>query len=190
MATLALHDSHFLALLSTGLTAMTVEALVGQAGSFNPFIHDVARPHPGQIQVARNIRNALEGSKLAVHHEEEVGVKEDEGVLRQDRYPLRTSPQWLSPVVSDLISSHATLFIELNSTTDNPLIDLEAGLIHHTGNFQASSVTNTMEKTRIGLQQIGKLNYSQMTELANGTMNRGLPSCLAGVSLLSFLNSI
>lgn len=66
------------------------------------FIHDVTRPHPGQIQAARNIRTILEGSKFAVHHEEEVGVKEDEGVLRQDRYPLRTAAQVRSLFSSSL----------------------------------------------------------------------------------------
>jgi hypothetical protein len=49
-----------------------------------------------------------------------------------------------------------------------------------TGNFQAMAVTNTMEKTRLGLAQIGKLSFSQLTELVNVSMNRGLPSCLAG----------
>jgi len=60
------------------------------------------------------------------------------------------------------------------------------------------AVTNTMEKTRLGIQQMGKLNFAQLTELVKyvrrryqavpiadsvGTyscsMNRGLPSCLA-----------
>lgn len=27
------------------------------------------------------------------------------------------------------------------------------------------AVTNAMEKTRLGIQQIGKLNYAQMTEM-------------------------
>lgn len=27
------------------------------------------------------------------------------------------------------------------------------------------AVTNTMEKTRLGIQQMGKLNYAQLTEL-------------------------
>lgn len=107
----------------------------------------------------------LEGSKFAVHHEEEVGVKEDEGILRQDRYPLRTAAQWIGPLVSDLVSSHAAIQIELNSTTDNPLIDVAGNTIHHGGNFQAMAVTNAMEKTRLGIQQMGKLNFAQMTEL-------------------------
>ncbi|SCZ90831.1 BZ3500_MvSof-1268-A1-R1_Chr1-3g02294 [Microbotryum saponariae] len=179
MATMALNDSHFLALLSQALTAMTVEAMVGHAGSFDPFIHDVCRPHPGQVQVARNIRTMLSGSKLAVHHEEEVRADEDEGILRQDRYPLRCSAQFVGPAVEDIIVAHRSLAIELNSTTDNPLLDVENGMIHHGGNFQAMSVTAAMEKTRLALQWFGKGSYTQMTELVNCSMNRGLPSCLA-----------
>ncbi|GAA5897404.1 hypothetical protein JCM6882_001878 [Rhodosporidiobolus microsporus] len=179
-ATLALHDAQRLALLSQVTTALTVEAMVGQQGSFHPFLHDVTRPHPGQIEAAKNIRALLAGSTFAVEKEEEVQVKDDEGVLRQDRYPLRTSPQWLGPIISDLVNAHSILTTEVNSTTDNPIVDVKDGLFHHGGNFQAMAVTNAMEKTRLGLAQIGKLNFAQLTELINCSMNRGLPSCLAG----------
>lgn len=165
MATHALYDCHFLALLSQALTAMTVEAMVGHVGSFDKFIHDVTRPHPGQIEAARNIRTMLQGSSFAIDKEEELKVHEDDGVLRQDRYPLRTSAQWVGPMVQDLIAAHETLRIELNSTTDNPLIDVQGNTTHHGGNFQAMAVTNAAEKTRVGLQQLGKLQYSQLTEL-------------------------
>ncbi|KAM0746878.1 phenylalanine ammonia-lyase [Meredithblackwellia eburnea MCA 4105] len=179
MATMALHDTHFLALWSQALTALSVEAMVGHVGSFHPFIHDVTRPHPGQIEVARNIRTVLQGSSFAVQFDKEVGLKEDEGVLRQDRYPLRTSAQWIGPLLSDLVGSSEILRIEVNSTTDNPLVDVQGGIVHSGGNFQAMAVTNAMEKTRLGIAQMGKLSFAQMTELVNCTMNRGLPSCLA-----------
>jgi phenylalanine ammonia-lyase len=41
------------------------------------------------------------------------------------------------------------------------------------------AVTNAMEKTRLALHHIGKLLFSQCTELLNPTMNRGLPPSLA-----------
>ena len=63
--------------------------------------------------------------------------------------------------------------------TDNPLIDGETGEVHHGGNFQAMSVTNAMEKTRLALHHIGKLLFAQCTELINPSMNRGLPPNLA-----------
>ena len=63
--------------------------------------------------------------------------------------------------------------------TDNPLVDSETGIIHHGGNFQAMSVTNTMEKTRLSLHHLGKILFGQCAELINPAMNRGLPPSLA-----------
>lgn len=65
------------------------------------------------------------------------------------------------------------------SATDNPLVDGETGEVHHGGNFQAMAVTNAMEKTRLSLAHIGKLLFSQSTELVNPAMNNGLPPSLA-----------
>lgn len=179
VASLALSDAVHLALLAQVCTAMGTEALSGTRASFDPFIHDVARPHPGQIESARLIWDLLDGSFFATTQEKEVTISEDEGTLRQDRYPLRTAPQFMGPQLEDLLQSLKTLTIECNSTTDNPLIDGETGIIHNGGNFQAMAVTNAMEKTRLGLHHFGKLLFSQCTELVNPAMNRGLPPSLA-----------
>ncbi|KAJ7783266.1 L-Aspartase-like protein [Mycena metata] len=179
VASLALNDAVHLTLLAQVCTAMGTEALVGSRGSFAPFIHSVARPHPGQVECAQNIWNLLEGSKLAETHEEEVSLEEDKQTLRQDRYPLRTSPQFLGPQIEDILSALTAVTQECNSTTDNPLVDGETGEIHHGGNFQAMSISNAMEKTRLALHHIGKLLFAQTTELLNPAMNRGLPPSLA-----------
>ncbi|KDR75707.1 hypothetical protein GALMADRAFT_211171 [Galerina marginata CBS 339.88] len=179
VGSLALNEAVHLTLLSEVLTAMGTEALAGTRASFDPFINCVARPHPGQIETAKNIWNLLEGSTFAVTHEKEVTIEEDEGTLRQDRYPLRTAPQFIGPQVEDLLQSVKTLTIECNSTTDNPLIDGETGVVHNGGNFQAMAVTNAMEKTRLSLHHLGKLMFSQLAELINPAMNRGLPPSLA-----------
>lgn len=49
VASLALNDAVHLALLTQVCTAMGTEALAGSRGSFDPFIHEIARPHPGQV---------------------------------------------------------------------------------------------------------------------------------------------
>ncbi|KAJ7195617.1 L-Aspartase-like protein [Mycena pura] len=181
VASLALYDAVHLTLLAQVCTAMGTEALLGSRGSFAPFIHAVARPHPGQVECAQNIWNLLEGSKLVQTHEEELGLEEDKNLLRQDRYPLRTSPQFLGPQIEDILSALLTVTQECNSSksTDNPLIDGDTGEVHHGGNFQAMSVSNAMEKTRLALHHIGKLLFAQTTELLNPAMNRGLPPSLA-----------
>ncbi|KAH9941936.1 phenylalanine ammonia-lyase [Amylocystis lapponica] len=179
VAALALNDAVHLALLAQVCTAMGVEALLGAQGSFVPFIHDVARPHPGQVEAARNILKLLSGTQLAVTEEEEKHIEEDDGELRQDRYPLRTAAQFLGPQIEDILSALTSVTLECNSTTDNPLIDAETETVHHGGNFQAMAVTNAMEKTRLALHHIGKLLFAQCTELMNPAMNRGLPPNLA-----------
>ena len=85
--------------------------------SFDPFIHDVARPHPGQIEVARNVHDLLNGTHLGVTVEEEKHISDDQGELRQDRYPLRTAAQFLGPQVEDILSALETIKLECNSST-------------------------------------------------------------------------
>jgi phenylalanine ammonia-lyase len=101
--------------------------VIGQVGSFETFLHDTARPHPGQVKVGENVRDLLNGSKLAIHEEGEVAIQDDVGILRQDRYALRTSPQWIGPQLETLQLARSQIEVELNSTTDNPLIDVEGG---------------------------------------------------------------
>jgi phenylalanine ammonia-lyase len=172
---LALHQADNLALLAQVLTSTGVEALLGRVESFDPFIAGV-RPHKGQTEVAQNICSFLKGSLLANGEDSEfVG----DGNLRQDRYALRTASQWLGPQLEDLMLARDQLQVELNSTTDNPMIDAAAQKIHHAGNFQAVSVTSAMEKTRLALQMIGKLMFAQSTELLDCHLNHGLPANLA-----------
>ncbi|KAL0581349.1 Protein pal1 [Marasmius crinis-equi] len=179
VASLALNDAVQLTILSQVCTAMGVEALLGNRGSFDPFIHNVARPHPGQVECAKTIWDLLEGSQLATLEEKEVTIAEDDGHLRQDRYSLRTSPQFIGPQIEDLLASLATVTLECNSTTDNPLVDSETGRIHNGGNFQAMAVTNAMEKTRLSLHHLGKILFAQCAELMDPNMNRGLPPSMA-----------
>ncbi|KAF7296113.1 Phenylalanine ammonia-lyase [Mycena kentingensis (nom. inval.)] len=179
VASLALNDALHLTVLAQVCTAMCTEALLGSRGSFASFIHAVARPHPGQVECAQNISSLLEGSSFAESHEEEQGLEEDKHSLRQDRYPLRTAPQFLGPQIEDILAAFTAVTQECNSTTDNPLVDPDTGDVHHGGNFQCMSVSNAMEKTRLALHHIGKLLYAQTTELLNPAMNRGLPPSLA-----------
>jgi phenylalanine ammonia-lyase len=134
LATLALNDAAHVALLAQVCTAMGTEALLGtqgqilystlflviltpSVGSFDPFIHDVARPHRGQIEVAKNIFDLLQGSSFAVLGEEkELSIKEDVGKLRQDRYALRTAPQFLGPQLETILSALAAVTQECNSS--------------------------------------------------------------------------
>lgn len=166
-ACIAIHQATQLALQIQLLTATGTEALLGRAENYHPFI-SAARPHAGQAEAARNILSFLSGSSLAPTTKPAKTTG-----LAQDRYALRTAPQWLGPYLEDLALAHSQVTTELNSTTDNPLIDPSTQEIHHGGNFQATSLTSALEKTLLALQAMGKLVYAQCSELLNYNLSRG-----------------
>ena len=168
---LALHDAHGLIILSQLFTAMGVEALCGSVESFDPFFAQ-SRPHLGQAEAARNIRSFLFGSQL-LSKEKADSMHGD--CLPQDRYSFRTAAQWLGPQIEDMILADQQISVEINSTTDNPVIDTSNEKILHGGNFQAMSITSAVEKIRRSLQVIGRMLFSQCTELMNPVTNNGLP---------------
>lgn len=172
VASLVIHETNQIAVVTQILTAMGVEALLGQEESFHPFISQ-ARPHLGQLEVAENILRYLQGSRLA----KGVHGKKDRSRpgLYQDRYGFRTAPQWIGPQLEDLLLANRQILVELNSTTDNPLIDVAQGEVYSGGNFQAASITSAMEKTQGTLQMLGRLLYSQSSEIINPSLNNGLP---------------
>jgi len=69
-----------------------------------------------QVEAARTIWDLLKGSKLAGGHEKDVCIDQDQGELRQDRYTLRTAPQFLGPQIEDIISALNAVTIECNSS--------------------------------------------------------------------------
>lgn len=168
---LALHDAHGLIILSQLLTAMGVEAVCGSVESFDPFFAQ-CRPHPGQAEAASNIRSFLLGSPLVSNNKSD-GVRSD--CLPQDRYSFRTAAQWLGPQIENMMLADEQIQVEINSTTDNPIIDIANEKILHGGNFQAMSITSAVEKIRVSLQVVGRMLFSQCTELINPVTNNGLP---------------
>ena len=179
---LALHDAHYLAVLSQVTTAMSVEALRGNVESFDPFFAAV-RPHQGQFEASRNILGFLSGSRLA-----RTDDYDDDGSLRQDRYSIRTAPQWIGPELENLTLAHKQVVTECNSTTDNPIVDTVGQRVLHGGNFQAMAISSAMEKTRASLQILGRMLFVQCTELINPTSNNGLsPNLVANEPSQSFI---
>ncbi|KAK8039840.1 phenylalanine ammonia-lyase [Apiospora rasikravindrae] len=177
VASLAVYDANNLCVIGQLLTAMTAEGLAANVEWAHPFIADV-RPHSGQIEAAHNIRSFLKGSQLTTG----LGARAKDRFLvgiAQERYALRSAPQWLAPVLEDLQLAQRQVETELNSTSDNPVVNVAQADVHCGANFQAASVTAAAEKTRFCLQMLGKLLFSQTTELINNTLNNGLPPNLA-----------
>lgn len=176
VASLALHETEQLAVLCQLSTSLASEALAANAEWAHPFIAEV-RPHRGQIEVAQNIRSFLLGSRL-IYGLESAKDRFKPGLV-QERYATRSSPQWVGPQLEDLALAADQLRTELNSTSDNPVINASTKDVHCGANFQATAVTSSTEKTRLCIQMLGKMIFSQTSELINYHANNGLPSNLS-----------
>lgn len=176
-----IYDANLLLLLAQVCTGLSIEALHGRTESFHPVIHECL-PHIGQKEIARNMLDVLDGSKLAITVLD-MNLPDKYGVLKQDRYSLRSSPQWLGPVAETLNEACRRVTIELNSANDNPIIDHRTGIIAHGANFQGETMSVAMDQTRQAVGICGKLLFAQFGEVVNSKLNFGLPPNLSGCNI-------
>ncbi|KAK2165277.1 hypothetical protein NP493_1373g00024 [Ridgeia piscesae] len=173
-----LFDANAAILLTQVATALAVESLEGRVESFHPTI-GLCVPHAGLQEVSTNLRSLLDGSRLAVQGMK-LNQKDEASRLKQDRYCLRSAPQWLAPIVETVQESTRRIETEVNSANDNPLIDHVNDAVIHCANFQGVSSTVAMDQVRQSLQLCGKLIFSQMEEIVNVNLSHGLPPNIAG----------
>lgn len=177
------HDAGALVLLEVVLSAVFCEAMLGDREFVDPLIHQLRR-QPGQVEAAAIMKHFLDRSTFMdragrvanTNHATTDNGNED----RQDRYALRTAPQWLGPQMEVVGAAMRTIERELNAVTDNPLIDVARGVALHGGNFQGTPIGVAMDNLRLALAAVGKLVFAQFSELVCGRYSHGLPDNLAG----------
>ena len=119
LGALLLADADRLVRTASVAAAMSVEALLGTDVAFAA-AYQLARPHPGQVAVAAELRWLLRDCTLqASHHASPHKV--------QDPYSLRCVPQVHGAVRDALDHLRRVLDIEMNSATDNPLVFPDGG---------------------------------------------------------------
>lgn len=173
VAALAVLDAESLLKAAIVAGAMSIEALRGSAAPFAAVLQD-ARPHPGQIFVAEQLRYLLRDSEVIESHSGDHKV--------QDPYSLRCLPQVLG-ASSDAVSyCRRVMETELRSATDNPLFfptekQAEEQVIAG-GNFHAQPVALAMDFLKIAVSEIGGISERRIYLLLDGTRS-GLPPFLA-----------
>ena len=167
VASLAIHDAEILTKMADITSALTVDSLEGIIDPYDPRIQMV-RPHKGQIDVAANMLQILQDSKLTTR----------QGQIRvQDAYSLRCCPQihGASKDAVNYVKEHVN--IEINSVTDNPIIfkDDRAGISG--GNFHGQPMALSFDFLKIAESELANVAERRIERLVNPAYS-GLPAFL------------
>jgi histidine ammonia-lyase len=189
IAALLLADADRLARTASVAAAVSLEALQGTDVAYAA-AYQLARPHPGQVAVAAEMRHLLRDSGLmAAHHGSMHKV--------QDPYSLRCVPQVHGAVRDALDHLRRVLDVEMNAATDNPLIFPEGGvadagtaatgggLVISGGNFHGEPIALALDFAKLAIAELGSISERRIALLLDHRLNGGLPPFLAEASGLN-----
>ena len=96
----------------------------------------------------------------------------------QDAYALRCAPQ-VHGACRDLLDYvEATVAVELNAATDNPLVLLDEGEIVSAGNFHGQPLAFALDALAIAVAELASISERRIERLVNPSLSDGLPPFL------------
>jgi histidine ammonia-lyase len=169
MCALALVRAKRLAATADLACALSLEALQGSRTSFLPAVHR-SRPLKGQREAADNVWRLLDGSAIIESHRWCDKV--------QDAYALRCAPQ-VHGACRDLLDYvDATVTVELNAATDNPLVLLDEGEVVSAGNFHGQPLAFALDTLAMAAAELASISERRTERLVNPSLSEGLPPFL------------
>jgi len=119
------------------------------------------RPHAGQISVAIQLRNILQGSEIVEEKKTEV----------QDPYSFRCIPQVHGASKDSFDFVLKTFLTEINSVTDNPIIFPDEDKIVSGGNFHGEPLAFALDYLSIAMSEIANISERRTYQLLSGQRN-------------------
>ncbi len=138
------------------IAALSIDALSGTAAAFSSRLQDI-RPHRGQKDSAYNLRELIKGSEIWKNHKHCAKV--------QDAYSLRCIPQVHGASREAFRYALEAIEIEMNSSTDNPLVFIEDGTVVSGGNFHGQMIAIPMDTMGIAMSELGNLSDRRIYRL-------------------------
>jgi histidine ammonia-lyase len=148
--------------------AASLDAARGSDAAFDPRVI-AARPHPGAIVSARNLREILAGSGIRESHRGCGKV--------QDNYALRCMPQVHGAARDAFAHAREVLEREMNSATDNPLVFAKSGDVVSGGNFHGAPVGLVLDYSAIAAADLASISERRIEKLVNPALS-DLPAFL------------
>jgi histidine ammonia-lyase len=150
------------------------EAMEADTTALEPFVHQV-KPFEGQIKCASHLRAKLEGATLV--HDRLTRYQsffDAEHHNIQDRYSIRCIPQILGVAWDNLALAKKWVETEINSVSDNPLINCDEQIIYTGCNFYGGYMAHSADTLKICLANMADLLDKQFAILVDDKFNRGL----------------
>ncbi|MEM1266421.1 MAG: histidine ammonia-lyase [Pseudomonadota bacterium] len=165
----ALFDGWRLFQTSILTAALSTDAIMGSTDPLRPEIHAL-RGHRGQIEAAAAQARLMQGSAIRESHR-------DGDARVQDPYCIRCQPQVAGAAADLMRFAAATLEVEANAATDNPLV-LATGDIVSGGNFHAEPVAFAADQIALALAEIGAIAQRRIALMVDPALSFDLPPFL------------
>lgn len=144
------------------ISAISFDAFNCNADCLYPKLHEI-RGHEGQIFVASQLRDILNGSEVLSTKKSQV----------QDPYSFRCIPQVHGATKDTFDFVLNTFLIEINSVTDNPNVFPGEDKIVSGGNFHGQPLALGMDFLSIAMSEIANISERRSFQLLSG--QRDLP---------------
>lgn len=168
--------------LSMSMVTLYLQVMRAQSEAFDPFL-GLARPFKGQQTLTRWLNRVWVGTSVATPAEHPPPVLPDEArghapVPHQDPYSMRCVPQLYGAILDALNRFRDDVVTEINSVSDNPLVDPLRETVVHGGNFFGQHLGFAADSMLGPLVQWANHLERVSTTLCDPALSRGLPTFL------------